>query len=212
METTLHQQLKRLYAAGGAAVEVPVGGYRADASVGRLLVEIQCSTLTAIRPKLQTLLGAGHHVLLVKPFATATHVRYRPSNRQRTYRHDRVALFQELVPLRHVFPSEQLIVDIVFVELLEERHRERGARHTRLVDRRLRTVNRVVRLREGPDLWQLLPVVPSGGFTTRWLAEACGISLWLAQCVAYCLRECGAARPAGRDGRFRRYEPVLSLG
>ena len=209
METTLHRQLKRLYARGNDLTEVPVGEFRADATVGKLLIEIQCSRLIAIRHKLASLLDSGHHVLLVKPFAAETTVHYAPSGRRRTRRRARVDLFDDLVHLTRLFPHPRLVIDIVFTRQAEERRRAGHSRGTVLVDRRLLSVEQIVRLRHGPDLWQLLPTVPAGPYTTRWLADALQTSLWSAQTIAYCLRYCGAARATGRSGRFVQYEPVV---
>src|SRR5690242_7683971 len=66
METTLHRQLKALYAGPDAQMEQTVAGYRIDAVRDRLLVEIQHGGLAAIRRKIARLLES-HSVLVVKP-------------------------------------------------------------------------------------------------------------------------------------------------
>ena len=57
METTLHRQLKALYAADASRQEVRLGGYRVDAVVDGRLVEIQQGSLAAIRDKVRCLLA-----------------------------------------------------------------------------------------------------------------------------------------------------------
>ena len=68
METSLHRELKLLYAGQQARFEVPVDGYRVDAISRGRLIEIQHGSLAAIRDKVQCLL-AEHRVCVVKPLA-----------------------------------------------------------------------------------------------------------------------------------------------
>ena len=58
METSLHRDLKTLYAGKDAQFEVSLGGYRIDVMSGGRLVEIQHGSLAAIRDKVQALLNA----------------------------------------------------------------------------------------------------------------------------------------------------------
>ena len=66
METSLHRQLKQLYASDGASQETTLGKYRIDVVRGAELVEIQHGSLAAIRTKVGELLRK-HDVLVVKP-------------------------------------------------------------------------------------------------------------------------------------------------
>ena len=51
METSLHRQLKELYATDGGLIEQRVGSYRIDVVRGRELIEIQLASLSAIRSR-----------------------------------------------------------------------------------------------------------------------------------------------------------------
>ena len=66
MESTLHRQLKELYADDASQIEVPHGDYRIDVVSGEELIEIQQSSLSAIRNKIRTLVKE-HAVVVVKP-------------------------------------------------------------------------------------------------------------------------------------------------
>ena len=66
METSLHRDLKKLYAGADAQFEVALGDYRIDVTSGGRLVEIQHGPLTAIRDKVRALLE-DYTVLVVKP-------------------------------------------------------------------------------------------------------------------------------------------------
>ena len=66
METSLHRDLKTLYAGQDAQFEVSLDGYRIDVVSGGRLVEIQHGSLAAIRDKVRSLLE-DHSVVVVKP-------------------------------------------------------------------------------------------------------------------------------------------------
>lgn len=68
METSLHRDLKTVYADQDAQFEVPLGQYRIDVVNGCELVEIQHGALAAIRDKVRELLESDRanfqHVFL----------------------------------------------------------------------------------------------------------------------------------------------------
>ena len=66
METSLHRELKLLYAGRQAQSEVSLDGYRIDAVARGRLIEIQHGSLGAIRDKIRNLLES-HRVTIVKP-------------------------------------------------------------------------------------------------------------------------------------------------
>ena len=66
METSLHRELKLLYAGPRAQYEVSLEGYRIDAVARGRLIEIQHGSLGAIRDKIRDLLQS-HRVTIVKP-------------------------------------------------------------------------------------------------------------------------------------------------
>ena len=66
METSLHRQLKELYADDDSQTEVQLGDFRIDAIFQDQLVEIQHGSLAAIRDKIKKLL-VSHRVMVVKP-------------------------------------------------------------------------------------------------------------------------------------------------
>src|SRR5690554_5884329 len=118
METTLHRQLKERYARDGALFEERVGRYRIDVVNGRRLVEIQHSSLTAIRDKIAALVKE-HDVLLVKPIVVEKHLvkRWRKgcrivSRRRSPKRGTLLDLFDELVHFTRVFPHRRLTLEV----------------------------------------------------------------------------------------------------
>ncbi|HUG90107.1 MAG TPA: hypothetical protein VML55_04685 [Planctomycetaceae bacterium] len=208
METTIHRQLKALYAGDPDCREVRVNGFRIDAIAEGRLVEIQSAPLSAIRRKVAALLER-HRVLVVKPLAERTFIVRRgrrggpvESQRYSPARETLFHLFVELVHFVDVFPHPRLDLDVLLVEQEEHRRpqvrRRWRSKEYRVDDRLLRRVNSRVRLRTAEDLGALLPAGLPAPFTTAEISRAAAVPRWLAQKIAYCLRKTGAIAPIGK--------------
>lgn len=218
METTLHRQLKSLYAADPEQKEVALGRYRIDAidDAGRL-VEVQCAGLGAIRSKIGKLVRS-HDVVVIKPVVATRLLVKRNRKRGRIVSQRRspsrgrlVDVFEELVHFVTVFPHDRLALEVAVVDIEEHRlpprSKRRFHRRYRVEDRVLLAVNERITLQRPADLGRLLPTgFPQGSFTTSELAEQNEIPRWLAQKAAYCLRKTGAAAVVGKKGNAIVYE------
>lgn len=210
METTLHRQLKELYADDPSRQEVVVDGFRIDAVRTGQLVEIQAASLAGIRDKVRRLLES-REVLVVKPLAARKYLvtRTRKGGRVRSARYSPSRMtsfhvFDELVHFMDVFPHPRLTVEILLTEQEEHRLPARRLRwfHRgyRVEDRVLRTVYERRSLRGATDLPTLLPDGLPEVFSTVDLAREAEIPRWLAQKMAYCLRKSGAVQTVGKRG------------
>lgn len=212
METSLHQQLKVLYAGEAAQVEQRLGDYRIDAVRPGELIEIQHGSLAAIRDKVRALL-ADHKVLVVKPLiAKKTLVKLdRQGGREISRRASPktagiLDLFHELVYFTQVFPHPRLTLEVPLVEVEERRYPGHGRRRRwrkddfEVEDQRLIEVHRTHRISTSSDLLALLPRNLPAQFHTGHLADGLGIERWIAQRIAYCLRKMGAAETCGKQG------------
>jgi hypothetical protein len=210
METSLHRQLKERYAVGGAAIEQRVGNYRIDVVRGKQLVEIQHSSLTAIRDKIAALLKT-HDVLVVKPVIATKHLVKRSraggrvvSRRRSPKRRTVLDVFEELVHFTRVFPHRRLTLEVVLIEIEEWRYPGHGRRRWRrdndhlVEDQHLVDVLEVHQFRTAADLRHLLPPALPQPFHTGHIAEGLGVERWVAQRMAYCLREMGAIKAVGK--------------
>jgi hypothetical protein len=211
METTLHRQLKDRYAAGGAPVEQRVGRYRIDVVLPRQLVEIQVASLSAIRDKVANLL-TEHRVLVVKPIVARKHLVKQKrasgkvlSRRRSPKQGTLLDLFDELVHFTRVFPHRRLTLEVPLIEIEEWRYPGHGRRRWRrdndhvVEDQRLVDVLAVERFRTAADLCRLLPTNLPVPFHTGHIAEGLGVHRWVAQRMAYCLRQCGSIRVVGKQ-------------
>ncbi len=216
-ESTLHQQLKLLYAKSAERREVRVGDYRVDAISRGTLIEIQQSGLSAIRHKIQTLLQ-DHRVLVVKPIVATRMLRTRQNAqseyaapRKSPYRGSWLDAFDELMHLFRVFPHPQLKIELLLVDIEEDRTRKARYRFRRadhvVDDRRLLQIRERCLLRTPADLEQLVPPFPAAPFTTAELALAWNVPRWTAQKIAWCFRTVGAWAPVGFSKRSVLYLP-----
>ncbi len=213
METTLHRQLKELYAGPEGRVEQRVAGYRIDAIRDDELVEIQHGGLSAIRTKIATLLKKKHDVLVVKPLvATKTLVRLNRrggselSRRLSPKRLTLIDVFDELIYFTRVFPHKRLTLEVPLIEVEERRYPGHGRRRRWrkndfvVEDQLLVSVLDVHRFQTRADLLSLLPGELCDPFHSGDLATALTINRSLAQRILYCLRHMGAAATCGKAG------------
>lgn len=207
MEFTLHRQLKALYAGGEADTEVRLHGFRVDAVRDGELIEIQQGPLAAIRDKVHRLL-LEHRVRVVKPIVAAKHV-VRLSGpggtpvscRRSPKRGSLLEAFNDLVSFTRVFPHARLTLELLLVEVEERRFARRCRRRYGVEDRCLLAILDRRNLHTAADLADLLPVRLPAEFDTAALAEQLGVPRYMAQRIAYCLRETRAVRSLGRRGR-----------
>jgi hypothetical protein len=221
METTLHRQLKQLYLRRGAKAEVPVDRYRIDVVCAGELIEIQHGSLAAIRDKVRALL-ATHRVRVVKPLVVRKQLVYVAKEggcvvrrRLSPKRGGPLDLFDELVYFTRVFPHPNLTLETALVEVEECRRegrerrgrgRRRRRKNWRVVDQHLVKMGEVRRFRVAADLLSFVPPTICRPFHTAHLAQALDAPLWMAQRIAYCLRQTGAVREVGRLRNFRLYD------
>lgn len=218
METSLHRELKTLYAGTDAQFEVPLGEYRIDVVSEGVLVEIQHGSLAAIRDKVKTLLRK-HDVLVVKPIVVRKLLVKRAA-KEGEILHRRLSpkrgviwdLFDDLVHFTQVFPHKRLTLDVPLVDIEEWRHPGHGRRRRWRVndheveDQKLLRVHAVHRLQTAADLRALIASPLPASFHTGDLAEVLGVRRWVAQRIAYCFRKMGMVRELGKQGNARLYE------
>jgi hypothetical protein len=210
METSLHRQLKERYATDRALIEQRVGRYRIDVVRGKQLVEIQLAPLTSIRDKIAVLLKK-HDVLVVKPVIVTKHlIKMRRaggeelSRRRSPKRRTLLDVFEELVHFTRVFPHRRLTLEVPLVEIEEWRYPGHGRRRWRrendhlVEDQHLIDVLEIHQFRTASDLCRMLPAALPRPFHTGQLADGLGVERWIAQRMAYCLRETGAIRSVGK--------------
>ena len=220
-EGPLHEALKAEYLheygkSRHSAHEVAIGDFVADVrGTDGVLYEIQTAGFGAIRRKLRALVE-DHHIVLVHPIAA----RYRivklpttadgePTPRRSPKRGHPALVASELVYIPDLLAHPNFELEVVMVELDEVRRHD--PKHTR---RRggwrveARELTRIVsrhRFSTLDDLFGLLRSPLPNVFTTADLAQALAQPRWVAQKLAYVLREGCAVEVCGKDGNALRY-------
>lgn len=217
METSLHRELKSLYAAGNAQFEARVGKYRIDVISRGRLIEIQHGSLAAIHDKVRGLLR-HHRVTVVKPIVVRKVLVKRSApggevigRRLSPKRGCLIDLFDDLVHFTRVFPHRRLTLDVPLVDIEEWRYPGHGRRRRwrpndhQVEDQKLINVHQTYRLRTRWDVVELVPCSLPRPFHTGHLADCLQVKRWLAQRIAYCFREMGAVRQVGKQGNTLLY-------
>lgn len=212
MERTLHQQLKRLYAADESCTEVVMGRYRIDVVRGDELIEIQCASLAAIRDKCRELLK-HHRLRIVKPVIARKRITKikkeggkATSSRMSPKRGDVLDVFEELIYFTRVFPDPNLVLEVPIVEVEEirmpakKKRRRRWRKDYQIFDVRLESIGQTCEFAEASDLldllcWHKRPAE----FNTADIAAAIDRPRSFAQQIAYVLRKMGAIESVGRN-------------
>lgn len=215
-ESPLHQALKAHYSNPGSRQEVAVGTFVADVvAPDARIFEIQTSGLGSLRRKLESVLE-DNRVVLVHPIAQ---VRYivklpasadQPATRRRSPKRGSLAqVAVELVGIPRLLDHPNFELEVVLIEEEELRRHEPGGSWRRngwrTVQRRLGAVLEQHRFTSSADLFRLLKGPLPEVFTTADLATALDEPRWLAQKLAYCLREAGAIVVDGKEGNALRY-------
>ncbi len=222
METSLHRQLKAIYAERDGKTEVALDRFRIDVVAGEELIEIQHGSLAAIRDKIRELLKK-HRVRVVKPLVALKHLvkRTRPegpvvSRRLSPKRATIFSLFDELMYFTRVFPHRNLTLEVPLVEIEELRYPGHGRRRRRrdadflVEDQKLLDIQQVYEFRRCGDLLKLIPGTLPSPFHTGHLATNLNVDRHIAQRVAYCLRETGATIQVGKAGNAILYDRANS--
>ncbi|MDX1746220.1 MAG: hypothetical protein R3324_09810 [Halobacteriales archaeon] len=215
-EAPLHADLKRWYACDGDRFEERVDGFVIDIvrdvpdkDDDRLLIEIQTRRLSAIRRKLERLLD-NHSVRVVTPIAAEKwlvkhpkRANKPPERRKSPKRGTLLDAFREWVSIAPLIGHPNLSLEVLLIHEEEIRRFDgrRGWRRRGWVteERRLLRVVDRHRVDTRASFQALLPDELAEPFSTADLAKVLSAPRWLAQKVAYVMRESGAIEIRGKD-------------
>jgi len=214
-ETSLHAALKNWYAQPGDQLETAAAGYIIDILRDGLFIEIQTRNFNAIKIKLARLVE-NHPVRLVYPLVgekwivkTSGDPPTALSRRKSPKRGRLEAVFLELVRIPQLINHPNFSLEILRIQA-EEVWQDDGRGSWRrkgwsIVDRRLLGVSERRLFSSADDFAALLPAGLPEPFTTRQLAAALGLPVYLAGKMLYCLHSMRAVTRMGQRGRFYLY-------
>jgi hypothetical protein len=207
--------LKAWYSRPGDQLEAEVDGFHIDIVRRQVLIEIQTSHFSSQKRKLNTLVEK-HPVRLIFPIAQekwiirlgsdgTTLVGIRKSPKQGNIYH----LFKELVSFPRMIENKKFSLEVVLTRE-EEIRRDDGQGSWRrkgwsIFDHRLIEVVKKHLFKKPSDFLKLVPRNLPEPFTTRDLADGIAQPHWLAQKMAYCLRNMGLIHLVGKNGNALLY-------
>ncbi|MEA3350379.1 MAG: hypothetical protein U9Q82_07150 [Chloroflexota bacterium] len=216
-EQPLHAALKAWYARPQDQVEVTIDcGYVIDVVRDDLLIEIQTGNFSSIKTKLATLVE-HHPVRLVYPIAREKWLFKLPKNgwdgprRRKSPKRGRLEeVFDELVSFPALLREGNFSLEVVMIQE-EEVRRYAGEKYWYkngwvTVKRKLLDVVEQRLFEDPQDFAVFLPPEIPIEFATADIAEVLDMPRWLAQKMAYCLREMGTIVRVGKRGRAYLYK------
>ncbi|MEP7290452.1 MAG: hypothetical protein ABI835_01660 [Chloroflexota bacterium] len=224
-EKSLHAALKAHYAQGGDVLEYDLGGYVIDImrpasdSGPCQCIEIQTRHLGSMKPKLRALLDR-YPIRVVYPIAKERFIiridadgvigSRRKSPKKGTVYH----LFPELVGLPTLIHHPNFSLEVALLReeeiWIEDGQGSWRRKHWSIHDRRLLEVVDTVPLTTPADFAALLPSELDTVFDSGDLAKGLRQQRYLAQKMAYCLREMGVLEVVGKRGKSLLYRLALS--
>jgi hypothetical protein len=217
-EKSLHSALKDWYAQSGDQLEAEVDGFHVDIARGEFLIEIQTTNFSSLRRKLSSLVKK-HRLRLVHPIAQEKWIVYlasdgktRTGRRKSPKKGNIFHLFEELVSIPNLIKNRKFSLEVLLIEEEEIRCDDGQGSWRRkglsIVDHRLIAVVGRHVFEKPSDFVGIIPGDLSDPFSTKHLADAINQPRWLAQKMAYCLRNMGAIDIVGKDGNSLLYSSL----
>lgn len=195
-ESSLHISLKNYYSSPRSQQELNVSNYLIDVVDGQELIEIQTGNFSKLKKKFESLLMANN-IRLVYPLPVERWVVRIGANqnlirrRKSPKRGNVLDIFNELIYILPFIPEPNFLFEVITIKdeilYIDDGKGSWRRRGWSVWDRKLIEIGERMVFRQPHDFLQLLPETLPLKFTTRELADVCGIRNRLAQRVAYCL-------------------------
>lgn len=216
-ETSLHAQLKQLYAQPGDLLETNIGNSIIDIVRGDLLIEVQTGNFSALRGKLFAHLD-HRPVRVIYPIAITKSILRIASNgelltRRRSPQKGRVEMiFTELIRIPGYVKHPNFSLEVAFIEE-EVVWIDNGLGSWRrggwsIADRRLIKLIDHRIFKKPIDYALLLPGSLNSMFTSRDLSKELSLRKSLANKMLYSLNAMEMVELVGKSGRYNLYSQV----
>jgi len=208
-ESSLHSAIKKWYYIEGDKLEAKVDGFIVDIKRGDLLIEIQTSNFSSIKPKLSHLLSK-HKVRLIYPIPKQKWIIHRSTatgetfGRRKSPKKGRLTdLFNELIRIPNLFAKGNLSIEVLMIETEETwinngkgSWRRKGAS---IEDKKLIHVYETETFENKTDFLKIMPKNLPNPFSNRNLAESLGIPINQSRKITYSLRKIGTITHVGNN-------------
>lgn len=214
-ESSLHANLKTLYAGHNGLLEQSSGVYICDAVCENgLVIEVQTGSFAPLKEKLAYLCACGP-VLLVHPIIaerwievfseSGTLIRRRKS----PSKHSDWQLFAALIHAPLLPKLKNLSIELAYVSVTEKRIEDGKGSWRRkgvsIIDKQLNNLIDSKRLVGSSGIRSLLPFSAEENFTSSELAKKAKCRIGLARKALYVYKKLGILEEQGRKGREKLY-------
>jgi len=208
-ESSLHSAIKKWYYIEGDKLEAKVDDFIVDIKRGDLLIEIQTSNFSAIKPKLSHLLNK-HKVRLIYPIPKQKWIIHRSTvtgetfGRRKSPKKGRLTdLFNELIRIPNLFAKGNLTIEVLMIET-EETWINNGKgswrrKGTSIQDKKLIHVYETETFKNKTDFLKILPKNLPNPFSNKNLAQSLGIPINQSRKMTYSLRKMGTITHVGNN-------------
>jgi hypothetical protein len=209
-EKSLHAGLKEWYKQPKDRLEKMVDGFFIDIVRGNLLIEIQTTNFFSLKNKLRTLIKK-HPVRLVYPISKEKWIVRVAADgitqigRRKSPKKGHVFnLFEEMVSIPSLIKNPNFTMEVLLIREEEIRCDDGLGSWRRkgwsIVDHKFIELVEKYVFKKPADFSSLIPENLSNPFTTNELAQAINQPRWLAQKIAYCLRNMDTITMHGKKG------------
>ena len=210
-ESSLHLQLKELYAQSGDKIESRIGRFLIDIVREDILIEIQTKNFSAIKEKLNKLIK-DHKVLLVYPIIKDKWIHKFDLHNNQIMRKslspkhcNYFNIFEELIRIPSLISNPNLMIEALIIQADEIWVNDNKGSWRRngwsIKDRALVQVLDQKLFSTPKNFLSLLPDNIETPFTNNDLSSSLNISLKLARMMTYCLRKMNLMKIANKRNR-----------
>jgi hypothetical protein len=199
-ESSLHGELKRLYAGKCGKLELNIGGYICDAKTGRgVIIEVQLGSFAPLLPKVSEL-SKRYKIKIVHPIIEKKYIILNDSERKSPRKGTAYDLFKALLYAPHIVLLPNVSIELALLDVNETRKADGRGSWRRggvsIVDKELRALNSVVKLNGIADYFRFVPFDEGEIFTIKEFAKKTKLRYALAAKCVYVLRKIGVIESA----------------
>lgn len=208
-ETSLHSQIKKLYAGSNGIMEACVDGSIIDIVKDDILIEIQTKNFSALGKKIAKLVD-NHKIRVVHPIGETKWIITTDKDgkqlrkRKSPKNGELIDLFDELVSIPKFMNESNFSLEIIMIELNEIRCSDGKGSWRRkgvsIKDRELIKINSSVLFNSKEDFLNFIPENIPENFTCKTFSECSGIQAHKARKALYCMKKMELVRECGKKG------------
>ena len=216
-ESSLHLQLKTLYAGTNGLVEQKLNGFFIDVVKDDELIEIQTKNFSQIKEKLSILLENGYSIRLVYPLIRNKNLILVKSDsnlikRRSPKTNNLFFIFNELIYITDLLKHKNFIFEVLMVSvneyrILKRKNNKKSGFTT--IDRNLLTIEKKFSFKTPQDFLFMLPYTLEQNFSTKDVMKTLELNYSLASKVCYVFAKLELIKVSGKIGNTKLYNYLI---